>query len=260
MNLGKNKKAIKGGHFLEGKTVNNFNVKRYIGGSKYSCKCKCGKSFITTTKSIVNKKRQSCGCARIKDYIGKRFGKLKVIKRIVAKGRCKSVSLVCVCECNRKTIFSVSTLKKGKRIACEYCQPGRKGVPSWKNKNINKENLVWLSLYSLHKWRAKRCKHEFKLTLPQSKKIYKKNCYYCGKKPSGKYKKYGIILYYSGLDRVDSNKNYTKNNVVPCCSKCNWLKNDFEMNEFLKMAENVYHNRSLPEINKTIEETIEYVI
>jgi hypothetical protein len=43
----------------------------------------------------------------------------------------------------------------------------------------------------------------------------KEKCYYC----NGDLNEMGI-----GLDRLDNTIGYLKNNVVPCCDKCNRLK------------------------------------
>lgn len=39
---------------------------------------------------------------------------------------------------------------------------------------------------------------------------------------------------YNGLDRVDSNKGYLKENVVPCCEICNKAKRDLSLCQFKK--------------------------
>jgi len=55
-------------------------------------------------------------------------------------------------------------------------------------------------------------------------KIVSSPCFYC----SGKLNETG-----HGLDRVNSSKGYTKDNVVPCCGKCNRIKNSFTKEELL---------------------------
>jgi hypothetical protein len=56
-------------------------------------------------------------------------------------------------------------------------------------------------------------------------------CAYCGEIPNE----------LNGLDRIDNNKGYTIDNVVPCCKNCNWAKNDLSINEFKKHIEKIYH-------------------
>jgi hypothetical protein len=62
-------------------------------------------------------------------------------------------------------------------------------------------------------------------------------CEYCGHAPA-----LGDKL--NGLDRVDSNGNYSDINTVACCGVCNAMKNAFNVNEFLeKIREIVRHQR-----------------
>jgi hypothetical protein len=82
----------------------------------------------------------------------------------------------------------------------------------------------------------------FDLTDEEFFVLTKQNCYYCGTKPSA-------IIYnsngngrsatpyiYNGVDRVDSSKGYTPDNVVPCCKQCNRAKMDMDVKEFLRWA------------------------
>lgn len=46
------------------------------------------------------------------------------------------------------------------------------------------------------------------------------DCYYCGSNS------------YGGLDRVDSDNGYVKGNIVACCSRCNYMKNDMSQDSF----------------------------
>lgn len=59
-----------------------------------------------------------------------------------------------------------------------------------------------------------------------SRKVYieliKKKCFYCG----GKLPEVAI-----GLDRVNNNRGYHKDNVVPCCTACNYMKNRHILHE-----------------------------
>ena len=76
--------------------------------------------------------------------------------------------------------------------------------------------------------------------------LFKKNCHYCGSEPSNiyhyknKYNKYDFL--YNGLDRIDSNKGYTIDNVVSCCKKCNIAKSSMEYDEFINYIKEVYEH------------------
>ena len=66
----------------------------------------------------------------------------------------------------------------------------------------------------------------FELTLQDVEAILAEDCCnYCG----SSLPKVGI-----GLDRIDNTKGYTKDNVSPCCSKCNKMKSDLTIKDFYK--------------------------
>ena len=46
---------------------------------------------------------------------------------------------------------------------------------------------------------------------------------------------------YSGIDRVNSEKGYVKNNVVPCCKVCNIAKHNMSQNDFFNWINKVYN-------------------
>jgi hypothetical protein len=39
---------------------------------------------------------------------------------------------------------------------------------------------------------------------------------------------------YSGVDRINNEPFYKKNNTVPCCAICNRMKSDLSLNSFLQ--------------------------
>ena len=77
------------------------------------------------------------------------------------------------------------------------------------------------------------------LTEEQIKNILEQDCYYCGE-PNA-----------NGIDRIDSKKDYTIDNTVPCCSICNVMKNKFPVNVFLDKVKKIY-NRFFIEGSTTI--------
>ena len=55
-------------------------------------------------------------------------------------------------------------------------------------------------------------------------------CYLCGREPS------------FGIDRVDSAKHYTPDNVAPCCTLCNYMKKDLSPSEFKTHVAHVWRH------------------
>ncbi|WP_460293967.1 hypothetical protein [Clostridium tertium] len=66
--------------------------------------------------------------------------------------------------------------------------------------------------------------------------LINENCFYCGKKKSSFKKdrsaKSKYILYYNGLDRINSQYGYREENVVPACKVCNIAKGEMTDKEF----------------------------
>lgn len=56
-------------------------------------------------------------------------------------------------------------------------------------------------------------------------------CAYCG----------GIPEEFNGLDRINSKKGYTVENVVPCCQRCNRAKNDMSIDKFINHINDIHH-------------------
>lgn len=105
------------------KTVNG----RTRHSKTYLCKCDCGNEILAVGSDLVNNIKQSCGCIKIggknkKDLVGKRFGKLVVLRE--DKNRKKknkkdtSAFWICQCDCgNIKSINGVS-LRRGATNGC----------------------------------------------------------------------------------------------------------------------------------------------
>ena len=67
----------------------------------------------------------------------------------------------------------------------------------------------------------------------------KMNCFYCNSTPNNVKKTKNSInggLVYSGIDRIDNTKHYTKENSVPCCKICNYAKSNMNLLEFHEWA------------------------
>jgi hypothetical protein len=49
----------------------------------------------------------------------------------------------------------------------------------------------------------------------------------------------------NGIDRIDANRGYEIDNIVPCCGMCNIMKNGYNVEDFLDKAKEVYENSHL---------------
>lgn len=123
-------------------------------------------------------------------------------------------------------------------LAC-WCKKCRKESRSkWVEKNRTKY-LKRLIKYSKTlkgrfvsiKCGAKRREILFSLSLEDFKKMWNKNCYYCGGKIKG-----------IGIDRINNNKGYIIKNCVPCCSICNKMKLTMNIEIFINHCKKIINN------------------
>ncbi len=85
--------------------------------------------------------------------------------------------------------------------------------------------------YSHAKGRAKYRGLSFRLSLRKYTELIQKPCYYCNDY-------FPRVTTSTGLDRIDNNRGYTKDNVLPCCASCNRTRGDrFTVQEAKNMIE-----------------------
>ena len=89
-------------------------------------------------------------------------------------------------------------------------------------------------------------KEEFNIIISQS-------CYLCGKETDN--------FHTNGIDRIDNNIGYEKNNVLPCCGDCNYMKREFSLNYLLIKYCQIYHKHklTLDEKNVVIQKICKYI-
>lgn len=152
-------------------------------------------------------------------------------------------------KCGRIQEQSIPNMKKHVKDTCYYCEHpnaqrnpksngGRKGV-----------NLLPIDerIYNYYKSRiisdnnkGKKYK-EWSLSEEDFRDIIHQPCHYCGSEPSidnmwnngASRKSSDEIVSINGIDRIDSNKGYTIDNCVPCCTLCNRMKSDLSTEVFL---------------------------
>ena len=89
------------------------------GRTQWICMCDCGKLCQALTKQLRNGSKKSCGCLShpsLKEYVGKRFGRLVVTEyagKTKGKHRWK-----CKCDCGKETIVGQTELQRGITKSC----------------------------------------------------------------------------------------------------------------------------------------------
>ncbi len=150
-----------------------------------------------------------------------------------------------LCNVHNSTI---GRFMKRSGIKIRSISEAKKGFTAW-NKGI-KNSTIHLPIYeasfnellSHYKYHAKNRNLTWDLTKEEFRFLTKQNCFYCGKIPSHKSRKdkrFNGIYIYNGIDRIDNNKGYIKENVVPCCGICNKAKGSRSYDEFIAWIKRV---------------------
>ena len=184
------------------------------------------------------------------DRTGRKYGNLKVIRRVKRPDHVKTklVYWECVCEdtisgsrCGK--ILSVSSLNfwRSDTVSCYPCGRIR---ASRKLRGKVSSQLKYPAGYSViyNDYRAKY--PDLELTKDQFLLLTQQPCYYCdrsfvnsrliqGRKGSG-WKAKDQYFLYNGIDRFDNSKGHTLDNSVPCCGPCNVAKGNRSVEEFLE--------------------------
>lgn len=110
---------------LLGKKFGNLTVVKRVendnnGSSRWLCRCDCGNEIVCLGWKLNKEKTISCGCVHrgkgIAKDIGKKYGKLTVIKRMHnVNGK---VKYLCKCDCGNEKVVYAADLRNGKIVSC----------------------------------------------------------------------------------------------------------------------------------------------
>jgi len=169
------------------------------------------------------------------DETGNRYGKLVVLARANSpRGHQKAAHWTCCCDCGTLTSVCGTSLRNGNTRSCGCLRVEVRLLPDGE--------AAFNSLFESYKLGAKKRGLDWQLTAPQFRDLITKSCYYCNMEPSQIYHKSGgnSSFTYNGVDRVDPSVGYIKDNVVSCCSKCNFAKRQMSKKEFATWVMKIY--------------------
>lgn len=160
--------------------------------------------------------------------------------------RGKNKVYVCLCKCGKEKVFwKKSSIKRQKSCGCLIDDVGLSG----------KQRRSMLTRMQGYKNGAKKRGFEWGLTYEQFVSVATKPCFYCGLEPkkwdcmtnspslqkdSPNVNPNDYVIEFTGVDRMDSKKGYTEDNVVPCCVFCNRAKSDLSFDQFKLNLERTY--------------------
>jgi ribosomal protein S27E len=216
----------------------------------WKCQCDCGEITVVNSNALRRGKTKSCGCLSAEntgrrskyDLHGRRFGMLSVVSETEhpsARSHWR-----CLCDCGQETTVQTANLTSGHTRSC-----GCYG----RNKNLLPDSIGGFNrLLDKYKRRARKEGRDFQITAAEFREITQQSCAYCGvpttrisaAKTAGNHDQHAYI--YNGVDRVDNALGYVRGNCAPCCVRCNRMKRDMSLTDFLE------HIRRIAAFTKTL--------
>jgi hypothetical protein len=172
------------------------------------------------------------------NIINKRFGRLLVIEYSHTN---HSSYWTCKCDCGNEKIIRYSHLARGATRSCGCLSKEHPhNILPTGEASFNK-------LYNSYRKTAIGRNIKFELSKEVFREIILQKCYYCGCEPSNRVHEASLngTFIYNGIDRKDSTKDYTIDNIVTACSNCNYAKRTMHIDDFLLLIKNIYINLNL---------------
>jgi hypothetical protein len=244
-----------------GDKFNHFTVLNYSksnkSGRQFLCKCVCGKELEVSASNLKSGHKKSCGCKwgenSRNDLIGQKFGRWTALKldEKTIKNKDKKIEWICKCDCGTIKNVIGGDLINGRNTSCGCFQKENARKLQRERRKMFKE--IPISFFTRIKICAKHRNRNIKVEI-KIKDIYNqylkqnKKCYYTGlnigffdDKPNYK----GTNTHTASVDRIDSNKNYTKENICLVHKDINIMKMDFTKEQFIKYCKLISKN-SIP--------------
>lgn len=190
-------------------------------------------SFYEDKGYIIHRKKDNRG--RINFTKGTKI-KVKVKDLMLSS----QVKVLVKCElCGKERLIDYSTLAYRKNS--QFLKTGETLCSMCANKKMSGENSGAYKhgskRFPEYRWNAKKRGIEFNITVEEFDNIVKQSCHYCG----GFSKDYDSKSRGNGIDRKDSSKGYIFENCVPCCSFCNFVKNNVPYKDFINYIKKAYY-------------------
>lgn len=181
---------------------------------------------------------------RLIDLTGQPFGELIVLNRV---GSVHTSSLwLCQCSCGRTTETTSGRLRSGDTRSCGQCEyaASRRSTSgkTWKCKNtLPPGQITRNATLKNYQRNAKKRGFVWEISSELFNELTRNNCFYCGSPPMNKRHTTGdpAPFIYNGIDRKDSGRGYTPDNVVSCCKICNRAKSNLPFTDWLVYLDRV---------------------
>lgn len=205
---------------------------------------KCGfRKYVRYHQFLNSKHPKKCSKCGESTYINNLVGKTLGIYKVLAVDSKKFVRYA---HSGGRFIYYLKV--KCQKCGCEYILCYTKSLE--KAKQCLHCNSVFGSdsgknaLWNDYKGSAHDRNLDWELTPNQFSKLISENCHYCNTPPQPKNirsNKHPYMVTVNGIDRLDASKGYTIDNVVSCCTKCNYMKLKMTEKEFIAQVTKIYN-------------------
>lgn len=220
--------------------VGSWKIITYLGKDKYKCICKCGiiKEVSSSNLYRAIKKNKDLKCFnctvkdRTKNEIGQRYNNWEVLKKDLTKTN----FYYCKCSCGAIKNVNIVNLRRGTSKGCREC---------FESNNFNNKHPGWIGhgeipgqYWSVIKYHAKSRQLKINLTIEDAWNLFLKQNRKCAL--SGVELKFETRIkgkphnQTASLDRIDSSKDYTLDNVQWVHKDVNFLKQEYSQEDFIK--------------------------
>lgn len=154
----------------------------------------------------------------------------QVEKRLYYKVLCR--------RCNSEIVMRKDAILNDANCSCIKC----------KSNGITPSMKAPLNVYQYYYMIGARQRNlEWSLSQEEFRQVISQACAYCGElpRPIQSLKRYTRIkdeVNVNGIDRIDSTKGYTLDNVTACCKMCNRFKSNHNVDNFLSHVSKIYKN------------------
>lgn len=154
------------------------------------------------------------------DETGNRYGRLIVVAQAPSQNGAR---WKCRCDCGSVRVAQGTALRLGRVTSCGCAHRLPKGEAS---RN---------ALYKKYKRRATKMGVNWNLSVEQFDYLVSQDCFYCGQTPEREYHHTPAMngaYVCNGIDRIDNDRGYTYDNLLPACWQCNRAKGTLSLAEF----------------------------
>jgi hypothetical protein len=190
-------------------------------------------SVQLTKAGVPSRRGQPQKCA---DASGKKYGTLLVLKDLHSKNKHGKSLWAVQCDCGVEKATPLEWLRDGRVVSCSPACPAKPNRKSVQEQCIGGV----LASYRNH---ANKAGRKWELTRDEVSSLLFSDCHWCGDGLSNLFesntKGSPGACKYNGIDRVDSSKGYTVDNVVSCCWTCNYMKQDLVVKDWVDQMKKI---------------------